>query len=163
MANLGLAAVCLGLAALAAATFVLSYSGIRAVALQAGITAAAGQGLSAASRCDAGDRARGGARAARRWPAEQGCWPGLTLLACWPPPPAPTRCMPLAGPAAPVGRDYRGRTALGAGIPRVRAAARHAPACQAPAGGWSTGERRTARSGESALAARASTATRSFG
>jgi Protein of unknown function (DUF2637) len=35
---LGLAAVCLGLAALAAATFVLSYSGIRAVALEAGIT-----------------------------------------------------------------------------------------------------------------------------
>jgi hypothetical protein len=32
------AAVCLGVAALAAATFVLSYSGIRAVALQAGIT-----------------------------------------------------------------------------------------------------------------------------
>lgn len=35
---LGLAAVCLGLAALAAATFVLSYSGIRALALEAGIT-----------------------------------------------------------------------------------------------------------------------------
>jgi Protein of unknown function (DUF2637) len=35
---LGLAAVCLGLAALAAATFVLSYSGIRAIALEAGIT-----------------------------------------------------------------------------------------------------------------------------
>jgi hypothetical protein len=35
---LGLAAVCLGLAALAAATFVLSYSGIRVVALEAGIT-----------------------------------------------------------------------------------------------------------------------------
>jgi len=35
---LALVAVCLGLAALAAATFVLSYSGIRAVALEAGIT-----------------------------------------------------------------------------------------------------------------------------
>jgi hypothetical protein len=35
---LGLVAVCLGVAALAAATFVLSYSAIRAVALQAGIT-----------------------------------------------------------------------------------------------------------------------------
>ena len=35
---LGLAAVCLGLAALAAATFVLSYSAIRAIALEAGIT-----------------------------------------------------------------------------------------------------------------------------
>jgi Protein of unknown function (DUF2637) len=35
---LALVAVCLGVAALAAATFVLSYSGIRAVALQAGIT-----------------------------------------------------------------------------------------------------------------------------
>lgn len=35
---LGLAAVCLGVAALAAATFVLSYSAIRTVALQAGIT-----------------------------------------------------------------------------------------------------------------------------
>ncbi len=34
----GLVAVCLGVAALAAATFVLSYSAIRAVALQAGIT-----------------------------------------------------------------------------------------------------------------------------
>jgi uncharacterized protein DUF2637 len=33
----GLAAVCIGVAALAAATFVLSYQGIRAVALQAGI------------------------------------------------------------------------------------------------------------------------------
>jgi len=35
---LAVAAVCLGVAALAAATFVLSYSAIRAVALQAGIT-----------------------------------------------------------------------------------------------------------------------------
>ena len=35
---IAVAAVCLGVAALAAATFVLSYSGIRAVALQAGIT-----------------------------------------------------------------------------------------------------------------------------
>jgi hypothetical protein len=35
---LGIAAVCLGLAALAGATFVLSYSAIRAVALDAGIT-----------------------------------------------------------------------------------------------------------------------------
>jgi hypothetical protein len=34
---IGLAAVCVGVAALAAATFVLSYQGIRAVALQAGI------------------------------------------------------------------------------------------------------------------------------
>lgn len=34
---IGLAAVCIGVAALAAATFVLSYQGIRAVALQAGI------------------------------------------------------------------------------------------------------------------------------
>jgi Protein of unknown function (DUF2637) len=34
---LGLAAVCLGVAALAAATFVLSYQGLRAIALQAGI------------------------------------------------------------------------------------------------------------------------------
>src|SRR5215472_2976649 len=33
----GLAAVCIGVAALAAATFVLSYQGIRSVALQAGI------------------------------------------------------------------------------------------------------------------------------
>jgi hypothetical protein len=36
--NVGLAAVCIGLAALAAATFVLSYPGIHAVALQAGIS-----------------------------------------------------------------------------------------------------------------------------
>ena len=36
--SLAVAAVCLGVAALAAATFVLSYSPIRAVALQAGIT-----------------------------------------------------------------------------------------------------------------------------
>ena len=35
---LGLVAVCVGLAALAAATFVLSYSGIHAIALQAGIS-----------------------------------------------------------------------------------------------------------------------------
>ena len=35
--SVGLAAVCIGVAALAAATFVLSYQGIRAVALQAGI------------------------------------------------------------------------------------------------------------------------------
>ena len=38
MRMLGLVAVCLGVVALAAATFVLSYSAIRAVALQAGIT-----------------------------------------------------------------------------------------------------------------------------
>ncbi len=36
--NVGLAAVCVGLAALASATFVLSYPGIHAVALQAGIS-----------------------------------------------------------------------------------------------------------------------------
>src|SRR5260370_8690817 len=36
--NVGLAAVCVGLVALASATFVLSYPGIHAVALQAGIS-----------------------------------------------------------------------------------------------------------------------------
>ncbi len=132
---LGLAAVCLGLAALAAATFVLSYSGIRAVALEAGITPRLARGypllvdamLVIALAAVLALRGAG-------LPSKVLAWLTLLVVLAAAAGADGLHAVGRTLPHRPVSRDYCGRIALGAGVHRVRAAALHASACQTPAG-----------------------------